>query len=55
MMYICLFGSLTEAAQNSISLWEDDYTVFVIKSGALFLKVIIRESRVDTNATTRKI
>jgi hypothetical protein len=54
-MYMCLFSSLTEAAQNRITVWAPDYTVNGIKSGPLFLKVIIRESHADTNATTRKI
>jgi len=54
-MYMCLFSSLTEAAQNRITVWASDYTVNGIKSGPLFLKVIIRESHADTNATTRKI
>jgi len=54
-MYMCLFSSLTEAAQNRITVWAPDYTVNGIKLGPLFLKVIIRESHADTNATTRKI
>jgi len=54
-MYRCLFASLTIEAQNRIAVWSDDYTVNGIKSGALFLKVIVRESHADTNATTRKI
>jgi hypothetical protein len=54
-MYMCLFSLPTEAAQNRITVWAPDYTVNGIKSGPLFLKVIIRESHADTNATTRKI
>jgi hypothetical protein len=54
-MYMCLFSSLTEAAQNRITVWAPDYTIHSIKSGPLFLKVIIRESHANTNATTRKI
>ena len=54
-MYMCLFLSLTEAAQNRVTVWAPDFTVNGIKSGPLFLKVIICESHADTNATTRKI
>ena len=54
-MYMCLFSLLSEAAQNRITVWAPDYTINGIKSGPLFLKVIIRKSHADTNATTRKI
>jgi hypothetical protein len=54
-MSICLFSPLTEAAQNRITVWAPDYTVNGIKSGPLFLKVIICESHKDTKATKSKI
>jgi hypothetical protein len=52
-MYMCLFLLLSKAAQNCITVWAPNYTVNGIKLGAaLILKVIIRESHADTNATT---
>ncbi len=36
-------------------IWKDDYTIDEYKSGNLLLKVIIRESHIDTNATTSNI
>eukprot|EP00978_Attheya_sp_CCMP212_P004226 scaffold9244_cov59-Attheya_sp.AAC.1 len=35
--------------------WEDDYKIGEYKSGNLLLKVMIRESHLDTNATTSSI
>lgn len=54
-MYMCLFASLIVKAQNHIFVWAEDYTLKGLKSGALFLKGIIRESHADTNSTTLKI
>jgi len=52
MMYICLHNSLTESALAKITLHESEYiTHDSIPSGVLMLKVIIRESYNDTNAT----
>jgi len=55
MMYQCLLASLDKDARTKIGVWKPDYCVDGIPSGALFLKVLIRESHVDSNATTRNI
>ena len=61
MLFNALMGSLTETARNTITLFEDEYIVRenpglhneeTRKSGVLLLHVIIRESHIDTNATT---
>ena len=60
MLYKCLFDSLTQAGRQKILVWKDKYTVATstnpkLKCGILLLKVIIRESHIDTNATTTSI
>ena len=60
MIYLCLLNSLTKNAKNKIQIWKDDYIVMnedgtMVPSGNLLLKVIIRESHLDTNATTQSI
>jgi hypothetical protein len=47
--------SLTETAKQKILLHEEQYTVNGIRSGACLLKVVIRESHLDSNATTKFI
>ena len=47
--------SLSVKGRNKVRIWKDDYTVNDHMSGSLLLKVIIRQSHVDTNATTRHI
>ena len=57
MLHHCLVKSLTKEAQNKTMLHKKDFTRKVhtqtIFSGLLFLKVTIRESHIDTNATTQ--
>lgn len=55
MMFNCLAKSLDEDALNKMAAWEDDYYVGQVPVGPLFLKVIIRETVVDNNATVRSI
>jgi hypothetical protein len=57
-MFLCIQNSLTKTAQASIALQKSDYTVGVQNpqvSGPCLLKVVIRKSHVDTNATTGHI
>jgi len=49
----CIFHSLTVEARNTVTLYEDDYTINSRVDGPCLLKVVIRESHIDTNATTR--
>ena len=60
MLYMCLLNSLTKEAKMKIQIWESEYIIqnlqgTKIPSGNLLLKVIIRESHLDTNATTQSI
>ena len=60
ILYKCLLSSLSKEARMKIESWEDEYIVLndqgtKIPSGNLLLKVIIRESHIDTNATTQSI
>jgi hypothetical protein len=51
----CLQKSLTEAATNTINLYQNDFFVSGHFSGILLLKVITRESQVDTFATNNRL
>ena len=60
MLYKCLMSSLSKEARMKIEGWEDEYIIrnnqgTKSPSGNLLLKVIIRESHLDTNATTQSI
>jgi hypothetical protein len=55
MLFLCLMNSLTEPGQDKVRAWHELYTVAGHLSGPLLLKVIIQQSNVDTNATTRHI
>jgi hypothetical protein len=55
MMSKCLLASLTEDALARVMLVEDEYHVGGEPSGNLLLRVIIRESSLDSNATATVI
>lgn len=57
MLYKCLMASLTVEARKKVSLWSNQYRIGEgqVCSGMAALKVIIRESHLDTNATTNQI
>ena len=55
MLYTCLMSSLSKAGKSKLVIWEDQYTIDHVKSGNLLLKTIIRESHLDSNATTTSI
>ena len=48
-------NSLSEEGLSKVTVWEDQYFINGIESGALLVKVIIRESDIDTNATIRNV
>ena len=48
-LYNCLMNSLNKEATDMITIWKDDYVINGHQSGALLLRVIIRESYIDTN------
>ena len=56
MMYQCLYNSLTDEAKLKVLSDHDDYEINttlngIISNGPMFLKVIIRNSTVDTMST----
>ena len=53
MMADCLTRSLTIQARQTVTLYKKEYTVNGVKSGPALLRVIVRESHIDTKATTR--
>ena len=55
MLYNCIMVSLTKEAKDKVLLLSEEYHITGSPSGALLLKVVIRESHVDTNATIRHI
>ena len=55
MLYQCLIGLLLKVGKKKLMVWEDQYKVKGIPSGNLLLTVIIRESHLDSNATTTSI
>ena len=54
-LHLCLMNSLTQARKDKVRLWSDQFILNGRESGILLLKVIIRESHLDTNATTNSI
>jgi hypothetical protein len=59
MLYQCLMASLTSEAKKKVMIWADQYQVETdgarYNSGVALLKIVIRESHLDTNATTNQI
>jgi hypothetical protein len=57
MLYKCLMASLTSKAKKKVLIWSNQYKIGENKtsSGVALLKIIIRESHLDTNATTNQI
>jgi hypothetical protein len=48
-------ASLSKEAKAKVMVWREEYTVVGYPSGACLLKIIIRESHIDTRATVRHI
>ena len=59
MLYLCLMASLTSDAKKKVMIWSDQYQIEIrgktYSSGVALLKVIIRESHLDTSATANQI
>ena len=55
MLYRCLMNSLSKEGKKKILVWEDQYQIDTYGSGNLLLKIIVRESHLDTNATSASI
>ena len=54
-LYRCLMASLSKEGKKKILIWENQYTINGLGSGNLLLKIIVRESHLDTNATSASI
>lgn len=54
-LYLCVMATLSRTARAKVMLKEDEYTVNGIRSGPCLLKVVIRLSYLDSNATTKFI
>ena len=54
-LYTCLMNSLSTVGWSKVTLQEEEYTINSMKVGILLLKVIIRVSAIDTNATVMSI
>ena len=54
-LHLCLMNSLTQAGKDKVLLWSDQFILNRQESGILLLKIIIRESHLNTNATTNSI
>ena len=55
MLYSCLMASLSKVGKTKIMVWEKQYKINGKGSGNLLLKIIIRESHLNSNATTMVI
>ena len=55
MLYRCLMNSISKEGKRKILVWEDQYQLGQYGSGNLLLKIIVRESHLDTNATSASI
>jgi hypothetical protein len=54
-LYGCLMASISKEGKKKILVREELYTVRGFGSGNLLLKIIVRESHLDTNATSASI
>jgi hypothetical protein len=55
MMFHCIIASLTKEGLAKITVWKNQYTINGHKSAICLLKIVIRESYLDTNLTSRHI
>jgi len=54
-MYKCIMNSLSKLAIKRLALWKEDYTVNDHVSGNCLVKILVRESGLDTKTTTTYI
>jgi hypothetical protein len=55
MLYTCIHDSLSKTGRDKVTLYKKEYTIGSTPVGILFLKIVVRESHIDTNATTSTI
>ena len=54
-LYTLIMNSLSPEGRDKVMVWEKDFTVNNMPCGISLLKVLIRESHIDTNATSSHI
>lgn len=54
-LYMCIMNSLSTTAKAKVKIYKKQFTINGHVSGNLLLKVLIRESHLDTNATASQI
>ena len=54
-LYSCLWASLSNEGKSKVNVHRSDYHIGDQRVGTMLLKVIIRESHIDTNATVSHI
>jgi hypothetical protein len=54
-LYTCVMNSMSRIGRNKVTGFRDQYSINGTPCGILLLKVIVRESYIDTNATTSYI
>ena len=54
-LYHCVINSLSKEVKAKVTIWKKDYWIRDKLSGNLLIKVLIRDSYLDTNATTSGI
>ena len=55
MLYKCLLSTMSEGGRAKTTVWKSEYHIGTCPSGVLLLKVMIRESQIDTNAMASSI
>ena len=52
MLYHCIIYSLSKTGKQKLNVWKKQFIIGKYPSGNLLLKVLVRESHLDTNVTT---
>ena len=55
MQHECIMNSISKEGKDKIWIWEELHKIGDKVSGNLLLKIVARESHLDTNATTSLI
>jgi hypothetical protein len=55
MLYECIWNTLSKIGRSKVWIWKEEFYINAIPSGVLLLKIVIRESHIDTNATVRHL
>jgi hypothetical protein len=55
MMFKCLMNTISKEGKTKVLIWKNQYTIGTHLSRNLLLKIIIRESHLDSNATIASI